>query len=83
MKLKEDQHLKLYHTIVKEIVRYERRGGSLQELADDAKICTTTLNNWLNYWVICPHLRTLFNVAFVLGYDLTLVKRKVKLRKVS
>lgn len=83
IQLKPEQHLELFYQVIDAIEAEEEKPYGLHNLAIGAEINVGTLYNWLNGTVVCPHLRTLFNVAWCLGYEITLQKRKVSLKQAA
>ena len=79
-KAKKSQKYNLFEEL-KETLR--KQEDNFWEIAEDSKVHPSTLKNWIEEKVASPQLRTLYNVAFSLGYEVKLVRMRAKLRKVA
>lgn len=70
------EHIRLFNQILDELGAYH--GAELHRLAEDAGVSITTLYKWQGDPPMSPQLRTFFNVATAMGYELRLVKVRGK-----
>ena len=68
----------VFEKLITELTSYD-----LRSVASASGVSFSTLNNWVNYRVLAPQLRTFLPVAESIGFDLKLVKRKAHLELVA
>ena len=79
LKVQQDQYLDLFYAVIEDLQRLPAK--QWPALADKADISLGTLYKWINYEIYCPHFRTVYNVAWALGYEITKKKRNVTFNK--
>lgn len=76
-----ERRARIFQTLADSLAKYS--SAQRAEIAIEAGVSPTTLYNWARGHTRRPQLSPIIRVAYVLGYEATLVKKKARLTRVK
>lgn len=81
MKAIERNRCDLFLELVSKLQR--KSNEQLKQIAEEAGVVCQTLHNWAYGETFNPHLNTIIKVSTAMGYQVSLVRKKTKLKQAA